>query len=288
MPWPGSVADAPRARPTIRVQAAVGGWPHPWPNVEELARVLPAHQWTLIGGLMTQMHAIHRGIGVVRPTNDVDVVLHIETSRGIPDKTATALESLGYRLATGIDPRNQTAHRFTRGTSHIDLLTSDPDDEGDAVDHETFKQQDETRPDVVDVLIADHAAPSVEEKLRGKKMVKAEGATQALRRTVNVVLEITPGVATTISVPGPFGALILKAAAYHADSRDRERHLYDAAALLACIQDPYAERESFTGSDRARIRILEQALDPDHGAWLRLPRDIRPQAQAALRLLGAT
>lgn len=165
------------------MQAAVGGWPHPWPNVEELARVLPAHQWTLIGGLMTQLHAINRGIGVVRPTNDVDIVLHIETSRGVPAKTATALESIGYRLVSSVDPRNQAAHRFTRGTSHIDLLTSDPyEDAGTAVDQVKVQKRRAKQGDIVDVLVADHAAPSVEEKLRGKEMVKADGATQALHR----------------------------------------------------------------------------------------------------------
>jgi hypothetical protein len=84
--------------------------------------------------------------------------------------------------------------------------------------------------------------------LRGKAMVKVEGATQALRRTVNVVWEITPGVPTTISAPGALGALILKAAAYQTDSRDRERHLYDAAALLACIEDPRTRMPSVSRS----------------------------------------
>lgn len=277
------------------MQPAAGGWTRPWPNVEELARVLRADQWTLIGGLMTQLHAINRGIGAVRPTNDVDIVLHVETSRGVPAKTAAALESVGYHLVTGIDARHQAAHRFTRGASRVDLLTSDKDDEVDEVDEveveqhikKQGEQQGERQGDIVDVLMSDHAAPSVEEMLRGKAMVKVGGATQALRRTVNAVLEITPGVPTTISVPGPFGALILKTAAYQSDSRDRERHLYDATALLACIEDPYAERESFAGSDRSRLRILEEVLVTDHGAWLRLPRDVRLQAQAALRLLNA-
>lgn len=39
-------------------------------------------------------------------------------------------------------------------------------------------------------------------------------------------------------MPSPFGALILKAAAYQTDSRDKERHLQDAAFLLAVIEDP--------------------------------------------------
>lgn len=74
---------------------------------------------------MTQLHAVNRGIGVVRPTNDVDIVLHIEAARGVPARTAAALESIGYRLVTGIDPRNQGAHRFTRGASDVDLVSSD-------------------------------------------------------------------------------------------------------------------------------------------------------------------
>lgn len=119
------------------------------------------------------------------------------------------------------------------------------------------------------------------------RILSARHGTQALRRTVNAVLEITPGVSTTISVPGPLGALILRAAAYQSDSRDRERDFYDAAALLACIEDPYAERGSFAGSDRSRLRLLDRTLAAEHGAWLRLPRDVQTQAQAALRLLSA-
>lgn len=48
-------------------------------------------------------------------------------------------------------------------------------------------------------------------------MVRIEGGTQALRRTIRARMEIEPGTITTISVPGPFGALILKAAAYFTD-----------------------------------------------------------------------
>ena len=254
-------------RPTIRVDAALGGWPTPWPSVAELADALPAESWTLVGGLMTQLHAIHHGLGVVRPTNDVDIVLHIETQRGIPNAVATALEALGYRFEPSIDARNKTAHRFVRGTSTVDLVAGDPEDQ-------------------VDVLIADHPAPRVIEKLRGHEMIRIEGGTQALRRTVNARLEIVPGTTATISVPRPFGALILKAAAYTTDSRDKGRHLFDAVALLACIDDPFAERTEFTGSDRRRIATLVRNLPMDHAAWRALPEDHRAQAQLALNLLA--
>ena len=118
-------------------------------------------------------------------------------------------------------------------------------------------------------------------------MVKIDGGTQALRRTINARLEIVAGQTTTISVPDEFGALILKAAAFQTDSRDTNRHLYDAAVLLCCIEDPYVERERFAGSDRKRLMLLANSLPADHSAWQRIPSEARAEGQAALRLLSA-
>jgi hypothetical protein len=256
-------------RPIIDIAAATGGWPEPWPNVAEIAAVLPTDRWTLVGGLMTQLHSIHHGLGIVRPTNDVDIVLHIETARGVASETATALRSLGYDLRSAVDPRDNTAHRFYRGTSKIDLVAS----------------RSEEPEEVVDVLISDHHAPKVTERLAGRDMVRIEGGTQALRRTINARLEIEPGTITTVSVPGAFGALILKAAAYKTDSRDPERHLRDAVALLACIDDPFAEREGFTGSDRSRLQTLRTRLTLDDICWTALTGQHRIDAETALEIL---
>lgn len=258
-------------RPAITVQAAPGGWPSPWPNVAEIEAVLPPEHWTLIGGLMVQLHAIHHQIDAIRPTNDVDLIVHVESGEGRPSIVAAALESLDYQLSASIDPRNNTAHRFRRGRSTIDLVT------GNDV-HE-----------IVDVVVADHAAPRALSPLRGHAMVQVEGGTQALRRTLNATLTIVPSTTTVISVPDPFGALILKSAAHKADSRRPERHLADAALLLACIADPIAERERDSyGSDRSRILHLAKYLDdPLHSAWARLPSSAREEARNALRLLCA-
>jgi hypothetical protein len=233
--------------------------------VAEIEAVLPHEKWTLVGGLMTQLHAIHRGIDAIRPTNDVDIVLHVETTRGVAAQTASALESLGYTLTPSIDVRNNTAHRFRRGDATVDLVAS--------------------ATDVVDVLVSDHAAPSVRERLRGRDMVAIEGGTQALRRTINARLEIVHGRTTTVSVPSPFGALILKAAAHQTDTRDRERHLLDAVVLLAAVADPFAEREQFAGSDKPRLGSLAGNLPNDAREWLLLPAQVRTTAQAALRIL---
>lgn len=236
-------------------------WPEPWHRVAELAEVLPSEHWTLIGGLMVQLHALHRGIDAVRPTNDIDLIIHVETARGRPTSVARALEDLGYEIQPSLSGR--TAHRFVRGDATIDVVAQD----------------------VVDVVAADHAAPSTLESLRGYPLVQIEGGTQALRRTVNFEIDITSEARTRLSVPAPFGALVLKAAAHQTDSRDRERHLSDAATLLACIDDPFALE--FEGSDRKRILHLHKHLgDPRSRGWLHLPQADRSEAQSALAVLA--
>ncbi|MGY1719074.1 hypothetical protein ACI799_02265 [Blastococcus sp. SYSU DS0753] len=232
----------------------------------ELAAVVPAEVWTLIGGLMVQLHGAVAGLPVVRPTNDVDVLLHVETGQGRPAQVAHSLEELGYRLAPSIDPRVGTAHRFVRDGAIIDLVTSG------------------SSRSIVDVVAADHAPPRSLERFRGYDLVRVAGGTQALRRTVLAELRITGVTATTISVPDAFGALILKAAAHLTDTRDRDRHLADAAVLLACV-DPFQER-SASGSDRKRLLHLQRHLaDPTAAPWLLLPEDARRNGQVALDLL---
>jgi len=102
-------------RLTINVDTPAGGWGRLGPNVAEIEAALPHDKWTLVGGLMAQLHGIHAGIDALGPTNDVDIVLHVETTRGIASETARALESLGYEVAPSIDERSNTAHRFKRG-----------------------------------------------------------------------------------------------------------------------------------------------------------------------------
>ncbi|MDG6100887.1 hypothetical protein Daura_01865 [Dactylosporangium aurantiacum] len=114
-------------RLTIDVPGPRVGWLPPWPNVAEIETVLPHERWTLVGGLMTPLHCMFRGLDVVRATNDVDIVLHVETTRGVAAAAASALESLGYELAPPADPRVEIAHRFRRDTATVDLLSSAPD-----------------------------------------------------------------------------------------------------------------------------------------------------------------
>jgi hypothetical protein len=235
------------------------GWDRPWPNLFELAGALPSDKWTLVGGLMVQAHALAHGITVVRPTDDLDVLLHIEVFAGVASDTHTALTELGYDLLEPMQ-RKGPAYRYVRGS--------------------------ERGSDKVDVMVADHAAPSRVQTLPGgAPMLGVEGGTQALKRTM--IFDADTGYGTvSISVPDELGALVLKSAAHQSDSRDRDRHLSDAAVLAACVSDHPAERARLTGSDRGRLMHLAKELaSPTHAAWLALPVEQRQAGQDTLRIL---
>lgn len=230
-------SDASMDRPLWEAPAPPGGWGRPWPQCVELARALPSSQWTLVGGLMVQLHSAVSGLAASRPTADVDIVLHIETGAATTSSVTRVLRSLGYELEASID-HAAPAHRFLRGKEQID------------------------------VMVADHLAPKLIPRIGGRKAFQVTGGTQALRRTVNCRVTLGSGQHVLISIPNTLGALVLKAAAYQEDSRDADRHLDDAAVLLASITSPLSLVADMRGSDRSRILILNSALsDAGHESW---------------------
>lgn len=212
---------------------------------------------------MVQAHVLHARLAVARPTEDIDVVLHIETGAISWSEARASLRSLGYRLLEPNDPRDP-AHRFLRTEGGSE--------------------------DVIDVLIADHAAPrALAEQVGRHAIVEAPGGTSALRKTVDLRLAAEPDDDVTISIPDVLGALTLKGGAYRVDSRDRDRHLLDGAMLAATVEDADALLESpeaWTGSDARRIRNLAKALPDDHPAWSYVPAHRRRRAQVSLALLA--
>lgn len=241
-----------------------GGWLHPWPNVFELAREMATDKWTLVGGLMVQAHALAHGVKLTRPTDDVDVLLHIEIDATAAVQADEHITALGYQLREPADPRRKSSphYRYERAS----LLGTEK----------------------IDVMAADHTAPRSKQLLRGRPMFTVDGGTQALRRTMAYVIDIGDGDVYEISIPDELAALVLKGAAHLADNRDRERHLQDAAVLAACITDHSDELGRLAGSDRKRIRHLADALsDPSDPAWLGLDEPYRTAGQDTLRILAS-
>lgn len=149
-------------RPLWQVDAPAGGWPSPWPQLVEIAHAVPSAQWTLVGGLMVQLHAVRAGLPLTRATRDVDMILHIETGAATFGGVRRELERLGYRLREPIG--RGPVHRFVRGT-------------GDA--------------ETVDVMVADRLPPKLHPKVLQRKLFAVPGGTSALRKTANC--EVTTG-----------------------------------------------------------------------------------------------
>ncbi len=199
------------------------GWGQPWPRVFELAEALDGCQWVLVGGLMVQTHAFVHNVETTRVTTDVDAATRIEA--GSPNYTAAAASvlALGYE----VDTNTERAYRFRRGD------------------------------DVVDLMAPDHMHPPP--RYAGRDVMLVEAGTQAMDRATPI--EFQHGSATSsILVPNLHGALVLKAAAYLVDQRERDRHLLDAITLLACISDTSAIVANLAGSDRSRLTHLLNAL----------------------------
>lgn len=250
------MTEAASVRRHVELPEPRHGWDHPWPNVFELAGALPTSKWTLVGGLMVQAHAMAHGIEAIRPTADLDVLLHIEIEPAVVSEAHNALSELGYELQPPFD-RKGPHYRYERGEEKVDVMS------------------------------ADHAAPKVRRSLRGQPMFAVEGGTQALLRTLIYEMQTRDG-RCEISVPDELGALVLKGAAHTVDARDAGRHLFDAAVLAACVVDSVAERDRLRGSDRKRLEHLARALaDPRHRAWLVLDESRRVAGQDALRILTA-
>ncbi len=243
-------------RPLWQVSTPPGGWPPPWPQLVEIVHEIPHTQWTLVGGLMVQLHAVHAGLQLTRPTRDVDMVLHIETGAATFEGVRGKLEQLGYVLHEPVGPGE--VHRFYRGD-----------------------RQEET----VDVMVADRLSPKRHPMVLRRRVFAVPGGTSALRKTVNCEVDTGTG-EVVVSIPDVLGALVLKGAAYLNDSRDRERHLDDAVVLACTVTDPIGDRARMTGSDRGRIRALWKVLqDRDHRSWLATGL-AAAQGHAALLLLS--
>lgn len=226
-----------------------------WDAILDLAEDLTAQGWLLVGGQMVMLHGLAAGRVATRASHDIDVLANLLTSRGAVGECVRAVRRLGFEP---IEANEQwLLHRFVR-----------PGDQA-----------------VVDVLAPDHAPPAWKPTtIPPRVTLKIDGGRQALERAV--LVEVTKGErAVDVPVPSPLGALMLKAAAYRADSRDRERHAYDAAFLASLITDSLEVRASFKGSDRKRLRALDEVLgDRGHDAW-RVLGDQAEDAFARWRLL---
>lgn len=231
---------------------------HPaWKTLLDIAETVSTESWLLVGGLMTQAHALLAGVSS-RATKDVDLLIDVMSRRENARLVVAGLRELGFSTQeSGF--RNGVFHRMTQGEM------------------------------VVDILVADHL-PKYSERyatVHRQRILEAPGGAQAIERKIEVVVTSEKR-RSIVCIPNLLGALIIKCAAYAADDRDRERHLDDIALLTSLVEDHKAMREALHGSDRKRLRAASLALaDPSHPAWLNLSAERRVAGQDTLRILLA-
>lgn len=238
-------------RSLITLDASGSEWlMPPWPVAFELARLLPAHSWTLVGGLMVQMHATIAGLPAGRATVDVDSTLHLETGAVGFAQAASLLSAAGFTL----DPNTTFAYLFRRGPNRIDLLCTD--------------------------RYAAWRKPT----FSGRPLFGIAGGTRALRSTINVNLA-TQTDTVNLVVPELQGALVLKGGAYLEDQRDRDRHLEDAIMLFACATEPHKLLVGLSAQSRRRILALVRALEAQRTVWATADPGVASLAREALPLV---
>jgi hypothetical protein len=217
-----------------------------WTAVGDLAERLPG-EWTLIGGLMVQLHAVEHGITDVRATIDIDI-LGQARPQGTLSAIDTALRDQGFQL---IDPDlDGYAHRYQR-----DRL-------------------------IVDVLAPEGITPSARLGA-GRKAVGVPGGSQALSRSETVTVRIA-GRSFKLRRPTLLGAILIKARSLTVHS-DPETQREDLLRLLALIDDPRQTATELRKTERAWLRATEQHLNLNGPSTLD-PETVR-RASLAYQLL---
>ncbi|HEX4116326.1 MAG TPA: hypothetical protein VHY18_10675 [Solirubrobacteraceae bacterium] len=223
-----------------------------WDDLGRLAaRVLPA-DWTLIGGLMVQLHAYEAGEMGVRVTTDIDILGDARKQKAI-EKIARALDDDGFELEPP-SPTDSVSHRWRRGDLIVDLLAPDG-------------------------LRGD---PPM---LGGVLTVQIPGGSQALARTEIVEVEINGAIAH-VRRPTLLGAVLIKARSIlvHADP-DAQRA--DLVLLLSLIGDPTALAAQLKGRERNWLRACEDQLGLEDPVLMApFPRSRVQRARLAYRLLA--
>jgi hypothetical protein len=105
-----------------------------------------------------------------------------------------------------------------------------------------------------------------------------------LQRAALCNVETAAG-AARIPLPDLQGALVLKARAWSADTRDRDRHMYDLAQLAAAVDDPITLADQLDNKERRSLKRVPMPTRATSDPWLRLADRHRADAVEAWQTL---
>lgn len=210
--------------------------------------------WTLVGGQMVLLRALHDGLAPPRYSADMDMVVDVRLRPPVLPAFLACLRDEGFD--PDMPSLDEVAHRFRRGGVVVDVLA--PDGLGARADLRTVG-----------------TATTLE----------VGGGTFALSRTTPLEVGYGARVAM-VPVPDLVGAILIKAVAARAD-RSPERHLLDLAFLLSLVPDPAWLSNELGVKNRRRVARVTALADAEHTAW-RSIADARARRDGldALRMLA--
>jgi hypothetical protein len=222
--------------------------------VLQLAELLgPECRWSLIGGLMVQLHGFEHG-SRVRPTADIDLLADARRRPEMTARVAALVVARGGRMAMPPMSNEKLGFRFELDSETIEVLGPD----GLGRDPHTI----------------------------GRYVTfQVPGGTQALLRTETVPVSLDGHPPVEVRRPSLLGAILIKARVL-ASRRGPKKNadLIDVVRLLSFVDDPrgMAVDGGLKKTEKRWLRDIQPALDfrsPAVTALLR-PTEIARAVQA--------
>lgn len=231
-----------------------------WSLVLELAQALGAErEWSLIGGLMVQLHGFEHG-DELRPTVDIDLLGAARKPPVMTKQMASLLAEKGAELAMPPRSNQEVGYRFEIDGEVVEILGPDG-----------LKSDPET--------------------LDGLTTLQVSGGTQALRRTEVILVSLGDSPPVGVRRPNLLGAILVKARAVSKRRKGKfDSDRQDLIRLLSYVEDPrgLAHNEQLKPSERKWLRSIEGDLNFENPAFAALfPAATLERAKAAFELLSA-
>ena len=204
-----------------------------WHLTGEVAGVLGALPWVLIGGQMVAILEAEHGAQIGFATADVDAVVDVRAFAGATFEAARRLVGAGFEPATD----GARGYRFLRGEAMVDVLA--PDHVGSRADLRTIP------PD---------------------STIEVGGGSQALARARTVEVDIGDE-RFRVRIPTLAGAIVIKSHAAGVAQQGHEKHERDLARLLAIVPDVAALRSELTPGERGHLARHRSLMSVSHSAW---------------------
>lgn len=229
-----------------------------WTKALELAEAFGSEDnWTLVGGLMVQLHAVEHNSDS-RLTSDIDVLGDSRKRPSMTQKLARILKDRGGAIAMPPRSNKDLGYKFEIDGEIVEVLGS----EGVTANPKT---------------------------IGSSTTFQVPGGTQALRRTEVVQVSLDGQATVALRRPNLLGAILIKARVVAKKRREKfESDRQDVILLLSLVEDPraLATEGALRRTERKWLRDVEKKLDFSSPVVRSLfPPETLDRAESAYRLL---